>query len=331
VLISGVVSITLTPMLCARFLRDEHGLKQNAFHRASERAFLWMHGFYERTLRWSLEHKPVIVGMFIASVVATYAMFVIMPQDFLPADDTGVVQIQVQAANGTSFERMVAYGKQVADIVNADPNTKGAMFQVQSSGAGSNGAQVRAMLKPHKDRKMSAEQIARDLRRKVSGITGINVFVTNPPALRIGGRNSRSSYQYTLQGVDLDQLQRVATELEDELKLTPGFVGVNSDFDKAAPSLEVEIDRDRAAALGVGVLDIEAAMGYSFGGQMITQIYASNDQYQVILELLPELQRNAGALETLYLTSSSGTLVPLSSVMKARTSLSKPRKTGAPR
>jgi HAE1 family hydrophobic/amphiphilic exporter-1 len=176
------------------------------------------------------------------------------------------------------------------------------------------------MLKPHKDRKLSAEEIARDLRRKVSNITGINVFVTNPPALRIGGRNSRSSYQYTLQGVDLDQLQRVATELEDELKMTPGFVGVNSDFDKAAPSLEVEIDRDRAAALGVAVLDIEAAMGYSFGGQMITQIYASNDQYQVILELLPELQRNAAALKTLYLTSSSGTLVPLSSVTKSRTS-----------
>jgi HAE1 family hydrophobic/amphiphilic exporter-1 len=194
------------------------------------------------------------------------------------------------------------------------------MFQVQSNGAGSNGAQVRAMLKPHKDRKMSAEQIARDLRRKVSGITGINVFVTNPPALRIGGRNSRSSYQYTLQGVDLDQLQRVATELEDELKMTPGFIGVNSDFDRATPSLEVDIDRDRAAVLGVSVLDIEAAMGYAFGGQMISQIYAANDQYQVILELLPELQRNGAALKTLYLTSSSGTLVPLSSVTKARTS-----------
>ncbi len=103
VLASGVVSITLTPMLCARFLRDEHGRKQNAFHRASERAFLWMQGFYERTLRWSLEHKPVVVGLFVASVVATFAMFVIMPQDFLPADDTGVVQIQLQAANGTSY------------------------------------------------------------------------------------------------------------------------------------------------------------------------------------------------------------------------------------
>jgi multidrug efflux pump subunit AcrB len=215
---------------------------------------------------------------------------------------------------------MVAYGKQVADIVNADPNARGAMFQVGSSGAGSNGAQVRAMLKPLGERKLSAEEVARELRRKLSNITGVNVFVTNPPAIRIGGRNSRSSYQYTLQGIDLDQLQRVATELEEELKTTPGFVGVNSDFDRAAPSLEVEIDRDRAAALGVSVVNIQAALGYAFGGQQISQIYASNDQYPVILELLPELQRNAAALKTLYLTSSSGTLVPLSAVTKSRTS-----------
>jgi hydrophobe/amphiphile efflux-1 (HAE1) family protein len=320
VLVSGVVSVTLTPMLCARFLRDEHGRKQNAFHRASERSFLWLQGAYDRTLRWSLDHKPVVMAMFVASIAATIGMFMIMPQDFLPADDTGVVQIAIQAANGTSFERMVQYGKKVADIVNADPSTKGAMFQVSSSGAGSNGAQVRAMLKPLKDRKISAEEIARRLRRQVSNITGINVFVTNPPALRIGGRSSRSSYQYTLQGIDLDQLQRVAADLEEALKTTPGFVGVNSDFDRAAPSLEVEIDRDRAAALGVSALDIEAAMGYAFGGQQISQIYAANDQYSVILELLPELQRGAASLKTLYVTSSSGTLVPLSSVTKTRTS-----------
>ena len=317
VLVSGVISVTLTPMLCARFLRDEHGLKQNAFHRASERSFRWLQGTYDRSLRWSLAHKPVVMGMFAASIAATIGMFMIMPQDFLPADDTGVVQISVQAANGTSFERMVEYGQKVADIVNADPNARGAMFQVGSSGAGSNGAQVRAMLKPLGERKLSAEEVARELRRKLANITGVNVFVTNPPALRIGGRNSRSSYQYTLQGIDLDQLQRVATELEDELKTTPGFVGVNSDFDRAAPSLEVEIDRDRAAALGVSVVDIQAAMGYAFGGQQISQIYASNDQYPVMLELLPELQRSAASLKTLYLTSSSGTLVPLSSVTKA--------------
>jgi HAE1 family hydrophobic/amphiphilic exporter-1 len=320
VLASGVVSLTLTPMLCARFLRDEHGLEKNAFHRASERAFLALQSAYDRTLRWSLAHKPTIVGVFAASVVATFAMFMIMPQDFLPAGDMGVVQISVQGANGTSYERMVEYGRRVADIVNADPNAKGAMLQVNSSGAGSNNANVRAMLKPLGERKLSAEDVARELRRKLANITGVNVFVTNPPAIRIGGRSSRSSYQYTLQGIDLAQLQRVATDLEEELKTTPGFVGVNSDFDRAAPSLEVAIDRDRAAALGVAVLDIEAAMGYAFGGQQITQIYASNDQYPVILELLPELQRNAAALKTLYLTSRTGTLVPLSAVTKSSTS-----------
>ena len=134
VLVSGVVSVTLTPMLCARFLRDQHGQTQNAFNRASERAFLWLQGTYDRTLRWSLAHKPAVMVMFVASIVATVGMFMIMPQDFLPADDTGVVQVSVQGANGTSFERMVAYGKQVADIVNADPSTKGAMFEVRSSG-----------------------------------------------------------------------------------------------------------------------------------------------------------------------------------------------------
>jgi HAE1 family hydrophobic/amphiphilic exporter-1 len=232
----------------------------------------------------------------------------------------GVVQISVQGANGTSYERMVEYGKKVADIVNEDPNAKGSTLQVNSSGAGSNNAQVRAMLKPLGERKLSAEDVARELRRKLSNMTGVNVFVTNPPAIRIGGRNSRSSYQYTLQGIDLDQLQRVATDLEDELKTTPGFIGVNSDFDRSAPSLEVVIDRDRAAALGVAVLDIEAAMGYAFGGQQISQIYASNDQYPVILELLPELQRNAASLKTLYLTSRTGTLVPLSAVTRSTTS-----------
>ena len=151
------------------------------------------------------------------------------------------------------------------------------------------------MLKPLSDRTLSAEQIARDLRRKVSGITGVNVFVTNPPSLRIGGRSSRSSYQYTLQGVDLDQLQRVATELEDEAaddaglrrreqRLRPrGAVASRSRSTATAPRRSASRPQT-----------IEAAMGYAFGGQQVSQIYASNDQYQVILELLPELQRDAG-------------------------------------
>jgi HAE1 family hydrophobic/amphiphilic exporter-1 len=319
VLVSGVVSVTLTPMLGARFLRDDRGRKPGGFERRAERAFNSLQRAYDWSLRLSLRHKPVVAGIFVASVVATAGLFLVSPQDFLPSDDMGILQISVQAANGTSYERMVDYGKQVADVVNHDPNALGAMLQVGSSGAGSNGANVRAMLKPRDQRSLSAEEVARELRTKLEGIPGVKVFVTNPPALRIGGRSARSSYQYTLQGIDLDELEEVATRLEDKLQTVPGFVGVNSDFDRAAPSVEVAIDRDAAAALGVAPQLIEAAMGYAFGGQQVSQIYASNDQYQVILELLPELQRDQSSLRSLYLTSSSGKLVPLASVTETKT------------
>ncbi|HET8698579.1 MAG TPA: efflux RND transporter permease subunit, partial [Gammaproteobacteria bacterium] len=320
VLVSGVVSVTLTPMLGARFLRDDRGRKPGGFERLAERAFNALQRAYDRSLRWSLRHKPAVAGMFVVSVVATAGLFLVSPQDFLPSDDLGILQISVQAANGTSYERMVEYGRQVADVVNRDPNALGAMLQVSSSGAGSNGANVRAMLKPRDQRPLSAEEVARELRDKLDAIPGIKVFVTNPPALRIGGRSARSSYQYTLQGIDLDELQEVATRLENKLETVPGFVGVNSDFDRAAPSVEVAIDRDRAAALGVAPQLIEAAMGYAFGGQQVSQIYASNDQYQVILELLPELQRDQSSLRSLYLTSSSGKLVPLAAVTETKSS-----------
>jgi hydrophobe/amphiphile efflux-1 (HAE1) family protein len=319
VLVSGVVSVTLTPMLGARFLRAEHGRAPGRFERLSESAFTALQRAYDRSLQWSLRHKPAVAGLFVASVVATVGLFLVSPQDFLPSDDMGLLQISVQAEAGTSYERMVEYGTQVADVVNNDPNALGAMLQVSSSGAGSSAASVRAMLKPLHERPLSAEEVARELRAKLGDIPGANVFVTNPPALRIGGRSARSSYQYTLQGIDLDELQRVAVQLEDKLQTLPGFVGVNSDYDRAAPSVEVEIDRDRAAALGVASQQIEAAMGYAFGGQQVSQIYASNDQYQVILELLPELQRDQDSLRTLYLTSSSGKLVPLAAVTKATT------------
>jgi hydrophobe/amphiphile efflux-1 (HAE1) family protein len=319
VLFSGVVSVTLTPMLCARALKQEHGRKHNVFYRTSERAFDALQSAYHRSLLWSLSHKPTIMGLFVASIAASVGLFMVMPQDFLPSDDIGMLGVNVQAANGTSYERMVDYGRRVADIVNADPNVAGAMLQVGSNGAGSNNANVRIMLKPLAERELSAEELARALRPKLANLTGVNVFITNPPSIRIGGRNSRSSYQYTLQGIDLTQLQRVSTELVAKLQAARGFVGVNSDFERAAPSLEVDIDRDRAAALGVSAAQIEAAMGFAFGGQQVSQIYASNDQYQVILELLPEFQRNAAALKTLYVTGAGGKLVPLSAVTRATT------------
>jgi HAE1 family hydrophobic/amphiphilic exporter-1 len=296
-------------------LRNESHAKHNAFYRWSENGFNWLQDRYSRSLDWSMRHKWVIVGLFFASIGASVFLFRIMPQDFLPPDDQGQLNASVQAANGTSFARMVAYGQQVSRIVRADPNVAGAMLDVNSSGAGANSANLNIMLKTlGHPRKLMADQVAAELRRKVNNMRGINVFVTYPATINIGSRSSRSTYQYTLQGLDLAQLQDVATELETELKDRPEFVGVTSDFDKATPSAEVHIDRDRAAALGVSPQQIENAMGYAFGGEQVSLILDSSDQYPVMLELLPSYQSNISAFRELYVTAKNGSLVPLSAV-----------------
>jgi multidrug efflux pump subunit AcrB len=315
ILFSGLVSITLTPMLCARMLRSEIHAKHNVFYRWSENSFNWLQDRYDRSLDWSMQHRWVIIALFFLSIGASVYLFRIMPQDFLPPDDQGQLNASVQAANGTSFERMVAYGQQVSKIVHADPNVAGAMLDVNSSGAGANSANLNIMLKTlGAPRKLAADQVAAELRRKVNNMRGINVFVTYPPTINIGSRSSRSTYQYTLQGLDLAQLQDVSTQLESELKNQPEFVGVNSDFDKATPSAEVHIDRDRAAALGVNPTQIENAMGYAFGGEQVSLILDSSDQYPVMLELLPSYQSNISAFRNLYVTAKNGSLVPLSAV-----------------
>jgi HAE1 family hydrophobic/amphiphilic exporter-1 len=314
ILVSGLVSVTLTPMLCARILKDERHEKHNAFYRWSERSFEALQRGYDRSLRWSMTHKRIILLLFGLSLAASAILFEVMPEDFLPPDDTGMLIVSVQAANGTSYERMVNYGMKVADIFNADPNVLGAMLRIGSNGAGSNGANISIMLKPLSERALSAEDVARELRHKVANMTGINVFVENPPAIRIGGRSSRSTYQYTLQGMDIGLLARISDQLTHKLQTTPGFVGVNSDFDRTTPSVSVKIDRDRAATLGVTPAQIETAMGYAFGGEQVALIYGSTNQYQVILELEPRYQRNTASLKTLYVTASNGTLVPLSAV-----------------
>ena len=321
IIFSGVVSVTLTPMLCARVLKNEHGVKHNAFYRWSEHSFNRLQKGYEDSLNWSLNHKRTILAIFFASLATSILLFKIMPQDFLPPDDTSQLKAAVQAANGTSYERMVAYANKVGAIINKDPYVAGAIVKVGSSGAGANSADLTIMLKPLEERPFSAQQMTGRLRREIGNITGVNVFVTNPPLIRIGGRQSRSSYQYTLSGLDVKELQDASEQLLRKLQTMPGFTGLNSDFDRPMPSVEVAIDRDRAATLGVSPSQIETAMGYAFGGQRISQIYAASDQYQVMLELLPQYQSNVASLRSLYITSSNGTLVPLSAVTKAVSSV----------
>ena len=317
IVFSGIISVTLTPMLCARFLKDEHNEKHNAFYNWSENTFNRIQASYERTLHWAMDHRRFILGLFVLSLAASVVLFAVMPEDFLPTDDIGQIQVSLLANEGTSYDRMIAYSMQVQKIISADPNVSVANTRAGSSGLGSAGAytsQIQVYLKPRDQRRLSADDISRQLRRKLTGIPGIAVFVVNPPTIRIGARQSRSSYQYTLQGLDLTQLRDISEKLENALKDAPGFVGVSSDFDKPAPSVEVGILRERAAALGVTPTQIENALGYAFGGQQVSQIYGAQNLYSVVLELLPKDQRNAAALRNLYVTGANGALVPLSAV-----------------
>jgi hydrophobe/amphiphile efflux-1 (HAE1) family protein len=320
---SGIISITLTPMLCARILKDEHGQAHGWLYRASENTFNWMQNSYSSTLQWSLQHKPVIIVVFLLTLGASGWLYQTMPQDFLPSDDVGRLTGQIQAANGTSFEQMATYVRRIQNVINADPNVEGALAAVDGGNgdAGSNNARVSLVaLKPLNEREMSADQIVASLRRKLNNIPGVNVFLSNPPAVRLGGRMARANYQYTLQGLDLALIEQASVGLIAAMRENDAFVDVTSDFDAAMPSVQVDINRDRAAAMGVSPQQIENALGSAFSSGQVSQINAPSNQYQVILELKPEYRRDPEALNKLYITSSSGTLVPLTAVTDIRRS-----------
>jgi multidrug efflux pump subunit AcrB len=210
---------------------------------------------------------------------------------------------------------MYTYLNEVGRVLDADPNVVDAMVQMPSANgqAGTNQGVMR-VIPLAKNRKLNADEVARELRVKLSRFPGINVFVANPPSISIGGRGGRSTYQYTMQGTDLDQLKLYSDRLVDYLKDLPAFVGVNSDLDAEMPSIHVAIDRDRAAALNVPASNIETALSDAYGGWQISQINRPSNQYEVLLELLPQYQAHARFLDRLYVTTGSGTLVPLSAV-----------------
>ncbi|HSC19494.1 MAG TPA: efflux RND transporter permease subunit [Rhizomicrobium sp.] len=342
ILFSGIVSVTLTPMLCARLLKPEKERRHNRLYDWSERTFDRMRDAYDRSLHWSVDHRPMVFVVFLGTLAATVLIFMVMPQDFLPSEDTGQIFALTEAANGTSFDQMSRYQWQAAEIVSHNRNVAGFMSSVGSGGSstGVNSGRIFLTLKPVGEREerctffglwchyMSSDEIIREMRPKFARIPGINVFMQNPPAIRLGGRLTKSQYQYTLQDLDLGELQISALKLMNAMSKTAGFVDVTSDLQLTAPSLTVTIDRDRAASLGVTPQAIQTALGAAFGGEQISNIYASSDTYEVILEVLPRDQMDPTALSRIYVTASmpvtsgttagaQNTLVPLTSVTRA--------------
>jgi HAE1 family hydrophobic/amphiphilic exporter-1 len=315
IIISGVVSVTLTPMLCSRFLKDQHG-EQNAIQRWSERTFTAMQNAYDRTLQWALHHSRVILMVFFGSLAATVLLFRYMPQDFIPSSDIGMIQGNTESANGTAFDQMAKYQQKVAAIVQADPNVDAVMSR---NDINTGGFFIR--LKDRSERSKTADGVINELRPQVGRVPGINTFFRNPPSINIGGARTNSQYQYSLQDIDLGELQDATTRLTAALKDEPGFQDVDNDLRLTTPTVAVTIDRNRAASLGVTPEAVESALGTAFGGQQVSQIYGSSDQYQVIMELEPRYQTDPSALSRLYVTSQNGTQVPLSAVTKIGSSI----------
>ena len=316
ILVSGVVSLTLTPMLCERFLKAEHQQKHGRFYNAIENAYLRTLAFYERTLHWAMDHRRETMLFSLAILVGTVVLFRVVPKGFVPSEDTGQIFATTEMAEGTSFEAMSRHQQQIAAIVAKDPNIQDYMSSVGAGGPNSAANQGRIFinLKERGERSLSADEVIRQLQPRLAQVPGIRVFLSNPPVISVGGRQSKSQYQFTLQSTDIATLYPASEELLEKLLELPELQDVTSDLQIRNPQVDVRIDRDRAAALGVSAQSIEQALYDAYGSRQVSTIFTPTDQFWVILELQPEHQRDVSALQKLYVTSSSGTLVPLGAV-----------------
>jgi HAE1 family hydrophobic/amphiphilic exporter-1 len=311
ILVSGFVSLTLTPMLCSRFLRPPKEEKHGRWYEASERVYQRGLALYERSLNWVMDHRPATMLFSVGILVATIVLYRFVPKGFIPTEDQGQIQATTETLEGTSFENMRDHQLAVADIVQRDPNIAHYMSTV--GGGTMNQGRLSIRLKPRSAR-LPADQVVRELNAKLSSVTGIRTYLSLPQSIRIGGRATKTLYQFTLQSADIDALYANAAKLERVLRGIPTLQDVTTDLQIKNPQVSVQIDRDRATSLGVTVQQIEQALYDAYGSRQVSTIYTPNNQYWVILELLPEYQRDPSALGLLYLRSQSGRLIPLTSV-----------------
>jgi HAE1 family hydrophobic/amphiphilic exporter-1 len=318
ILVSGIVSLTLTPMLCSRYLRHSRSAARGRLYEITERAYQRLLGGYDRSLRWVMARRPLTLAFFVLLVLATVWLAVIIPKGFLPNEDQGFLSVTTETAEGTSFDAMMKKQQAVAAIVQQDPSVGGFSSRVGASGpnATMNAGRMFVRLKDRSERELTADQVARQLQAKTAVVPGIRTYVQNVPVINIGTRTSKSLYQFSLQSTDLDALYAEAPQFERRLAEIPLLTDVTSDLQIKNPLIRVEIDRDRASAVGVTAEQIERALYNAYGSRQVSTIYTPSNQYWVLMELMPQYQRDPSALSLLYVRSSGGQLVPLGSVAR---------------
>jgi len=320
ILVSGVVSLTLTPMLCSRFLRAHHDEEHGKLYHMSERFFEEWLGVYERSLAWVMRRRPAALVFSAVILIGTAFLFWEIPKGLFPTDDTGQLLVTTEAAEGVSYDDLVQHQAEVAAAIKKDPDVHAVTSSVGTTPA-TNQGQLTIDLKPIDERKRSADQIATSLAAATATAKGITTYIENPPAISIGGLATKSLYQYTLEGGDINTLNSAATQLEARLRALPTLTDVTSDLLIQNPQVNVEIDREAAGRLGVSAAEIENTLYDAFGQRQVSTIYTSTNEYWVVLEVLPKYQADIASLGSLYVRSTRGPVVPLSSVARFTSSV----------
>jgi HAE1 family hydrophobic/amphiphilic exporter-1 len=324
ILVSGFVSLSLTPMLCSRFLRSSHQQQRSRLYRISERAFDLLLRGYELTLKPVLQYRFVTLIFSGIILLFTFYLFTVVSTGFIPTEDTGQIMGNTKAAQDISFDDMLSHQQALVDIIRKDPNIAAVDSIVGASGpnASVNSGRITIILKPRSQRRLNSEQIIQKLRPKLTKVPGIQAFLRSPPAIPIGGQQTNSLYQYTLQSLNAQELYEYVPKLEEKIKTIPGLQDVNSDVEMSTPQLQVEIDHKKAASVGITAQQVESALSSAYGTRQVSTIYTANDQFYVILEVQPQYQRDPNALSLLYIHSSNGQLVPLNTLAKITQSVS---------
>ncbi len=313
ILVSGFVSLTLTPMLCSRLLKAKSEQKHGRWFNATERAFQRTLHAYERSLAWVMEHRPYALAFSALVLVLTGVLFTVIPKGLFPPDDTGQLDGTTEAAQGTSYPEMLRLQKIAMARLRTDTNIVSFRSSIGGGFGSSNQGRLSVTLKPQGQRP-SADAMVTELTELESGIPGLAVYFQNPPAIRIGGRSAKSQYQFTLQGSDIDTLYAEAGKLMARLEKLPQLSGVTSDLANRAPILRVHIDRQRALSLGVTPASIERALADAYNEQQVSTIYTPTNEYWVVMETVPSAQADANALSRFFVPGSAGRMIPLSDV-----------------
>jgi hydrophobic/amphiphilic exporter-1 (mainly G- bacteria), HAE1 family len=318
ILVSGFVSLSLTPMLCSRFLRPIDHRQQSRLYQASEGMFDWFLNLYDWSLKLVMKYHRTTMIFSAALLFATIGLFTLVPKGFIPSEDTNQIIGVTQAAQDASFAELSRHQQEVVQVIRQNADVEAVNSTIGGSSgtiSASNSGKLFIRLKPRDQRNSGADDIIQDLRGKLAAISGIQVFLQNPPAIPVGAQQTTGLYQLALQSSDAPALQRYVPELLDKLKTLTQIQDVNSDL-QVTSQVKIDIDRNQASAYNITAQQIENTLRNAYSSYQVSTVYGASNQYQVILELMPEYQKNIDSLLSLYIKSGSGQSVPLSSIAK---------------